>query len=424
MLIRGALVVDPAQNLEAPRDLLLEDDKIAALEAPGVIPGEGRRVIEAQGLVLTPGLIDMHVHLREPGEEYKETIATGAEAAVRGGFTAVACMPNTRPVNDNASITRFILDQARAAGLARVYPVAAISMGSRGESLSEYGDQREAGAVAVSDDGRPVTNSMLMRRALEYARTFGLPVISHAEDLELRGEGVMHEGRVSLELGLKGIPAAAEEVMIFRDITLAALTGGRLHITHVSTAGSVELIRRAKAAGLPVTAETAPHYFSLADEAVYGYDTNAKVNPPLRTAADRAAIKEGLRDGALDAIASDHAPHTSLEKDLEFQAAAFGLIGLETSLGLSLNLVHDGVLTLAQLIALMSRNPAHILGVAGGTLAVGAPADLTLIDLNREWTVDSKTFASKSRNCPFQGWKLKGKAVMTMVGGKMVSSEQ
>ncbi len=424
MLIKGALVVDPAENLETRRDLLIDHGRIAAIEPPGAISGEGRRVIEAQGLVLTPGLIDMHVHLREPGEEYKETIETGTRAAVQGGFTAVACMPNTRPVNDTAAVTRFILEQAKAAGLARVYPVAAISMGSLGESLSEYGDQREAGAVAVSDDGRPVLNSMLMRRALEYARTFGLPVISHAEDLELRGAGVMHEGRVSLELGLKGIPAAAEEVMIFRDITLAALTGGRLHIAHVSTAGSVELIRRAKAAGLPVTAETAPHYFSLTDEAVYGYDTNAKVNPPLRPATDQAAVKAGLQDGALDAIASDHAPHTSLEKDLEFQAAAFGLIGLETSLGLSLKLVHDGVLTLSQLVARMSRNPARILGVAGGSLAVGAPADLTLIDLNREWTVEMKTFASKSRNCPFQGWTLKGRSVMTIVGGSVVSREQ
>jgi dihydroorotase len=424
MLIKGALVVDPGQRLEAPMDLLIADGKIAELSPPGTIPIDGRRVLEAQGLVLTPGLIDMHVHLREPGEEYKETIESGARAAVKGGFTAVACMPNTKPVNDNASVTRFILEQAKAAALARVYPVAAISMGSLGEALSEYGDQREAGAVAVSDDGWPVMNSMLMRRALEYARTFGLPVISHAEDLELRGEGVMHEGRVSLELGLRGIPAAAEEVMIFRDITLAGLTGCRLHIAHVSTAGAVELIRRAKAARLPVTAETAPHYFSLTDEAVYGYDTNAKVNPPLRTAADQAAIKQGLKDGALDAIASDHAPHTSLEKDLEFQAAAFGLIGLETSLGLSLKLVHDGVLSLSQLVTKMSLNPARILGLPGGTLAVGAPADLTLIDLKRGWTVDANTFASKSRNCPFQGWTLPGKAVMTLVGGRIVNSEQ
>jgi dihydroorotase len=424
MLIKGALVVDPAQALEAPRDLLIEKGKIAAVEPPGTIPGEGRRVIEAKGLVLSPGLIDMHVHLREPGEEYKETIETGTRAAVQGGFTAVACMPNTQPVNDNASITRFILDQARAANLARVRPVAAISMASLGEQLSEYGDQKAAGVVAVSDDGKPVMNAMLMRRALEYARTFGLPVISHAEDLELRGEGVMHEGRISLELGLRGIPAAAEAVMVFRDITLAGLTGCCLHIAHVSTAAAVELIRRAKAAGISVTAETAPHYFSLTDAAVYGYDTNAKVNPPLRPAADQAAIKAGLKDGTLDAIASDHAPHTSLEKDLEFQAAAFGLIGLETSLGLSLKLVHDGVLSLLQLVAKMSLNPARILGVPGGSLKVGAPADLTLIDLNRSWTVDTQKFASKSRNCPFHGWALRGRAVMTIVGGRIVSSKQ
>ena len=420
ILIAGGLVVDPSQNLEAPRDLLIEDGKIAALSPAGAIPSEGRRVIAAQGLVVAPGLIDMHVHLREPGEEYKETILTGTAAAVRGGFSAVAAMPNTHPVNDNAAVTRFILEAARAAGLARVYPVGAISMGSAGESLSEYGDQKETGAVAFSDDGRPVMNPLLMRRALEYARTFDLPLIAHEEDLDLRGKGVMHEGRVSLELGLRGIPAAAEEAMIFRDLALLQLTGGRLHIAHVSAFGSVALIRQAKVAGLTVTAETAPHYFSLTDEAVMGYDTNAKVNPPLRTVADQAAIKEGLRDGTLDAIASDHAPRTSLEKDLEFQAAAFGLIGLETSLGLSLKLVHDGILTLMQLVAAMSTNPARILNVPGGTLTPGAPADVTLIDLNRTWQVDANTFTSKSRNCPFHGWTLPGRAVMTIVGGKVV----
>lgn len=423
LLIRNGLVVDPAQDLEGVRDLLVENGKIAALAVPGTIPSEGRRVIPADGLVVTPGLIDMHVHLREPGEEYKETILTGTRAAVKGGFTAVACMPNTHPVNDTASVTRFILDQARAAGLARVYPVGAISMGSLGQNLSEYGDQKEAGAVALSDDGRPVMNAMLMRRALEYARTFDLPVIAHSEDLELRGDGVMHEGRVSLELGLKGIPAAVEESMVFRDLALVQLTGARLHIAHVSAFGTVALIRQAKEAGLTVTAETAPHYFTLTDEAVRGYDTNAKVNPPLRTGADMAAIKEGLRDGALDAIASDHAPHSSLEKDVEFQEAAFGLIGLETSLGLSLKLVHDEVLTLSQLVAAMSTNPACILRVPGGTLAVGTPADITLINLNREWTVDVSDFASRSRNCPFHGWSLRGKAVMTIVGGRIVSSE-
>jgi dihydroorotase len=333
-------------------------------------------------------------------------------------------MPNTRPVNDNASVTRFIRDQARAAALARVYPVAAISMGSKGENLSEYGDLKAAGAVALTDDGRPVMNPLLMRRALEYAKTFDLPILVHCEDLNLRADGVMHEGRVSLELGLKGIPAAAEEVMIFRDLELARLTGARLHVMHVSTRGSVALIRRAKARGLQVTAETAPHYFTLTDEAVRGYNTHAKVNPPLRTAADVVAIKEGLRDGTLDAIASDHAPHGPLEKEVEFSEAAFGLIGLETSLGLTLRLVHEGVLSLMQAIACMSANPARILGVPGGALAVGAPADVTLIDLNKEWTVDVGTFASKSRNCPFEGWSLKGGAVMTIVGGEIVSSEQ
>ncbi len=424
LLITGGLVVDPAQNLEAPREVLVAEGKIAAVEPPGTIPPAGRQVVDARGLVVAPGLIDMHVHLREPGEEYKETVETGTRAAVQGGFTAVACMPNTRPVNDTAAVTRFILEQARAAGLARVYPVGAITMGSLGVNLSEYGDQKEAGVVAVSDDGRPVMSSMVMRRALEYARTFDLPVISHCEDLELRGAGVMHEGRVSLELGLKGIPSAVEEIMIFRDLALTQLTGARLHIAHVSAFGSVALIRQAKAAGLSVTAETAPHYFSLTEKAVLGYDPNAKVNPPLRTARDLDAIKEGLADGTLDAIASDHAPHSSLEKDLEFNEAAFGLIGLETSLGLSLQLVHDGLLSLPQLVAMMSLNPARILGMPGGTLAVGAPADITIIDLNKEWQVNANAFASKSRNCPFHSWKLKGQAVMTMVGGKIVSSEQ
>jgi len=419
LLITGGLVVDPAQDLEAPQDLLIDGAKITALAPPGTIPPEGRRVISAKGLVVAPGLIDMHVHLREPGEEYKETILTGAQAAARGGFTGVAAMPNTRPVNDNAAVTRFILEAAKKAGAARVYPVGAISVGSKGEALCEYGDLKEAGAVALSDDGRPVTNSLLMRRALEYAQVFDLPLISHAEDLALRADGLIHEALVSLELGLRGIPAAAEEIAIFRDLTLAGLTKGRLHIAHVSTAGSVDLIRRAKAQGLKVTAETAPHYFTLTDEAVRDYDTNAKVNPPLRTAADVAAIKAGLADGALDAIACDHAPHTPLEKDLEFEAAAFGLIGLETSLGLSLKLVHEGVLTLSQLIALMSTHPARILGLPGGSLAPGALADVTLIDPHRAWTVDIQSFASKSRNCPFNGWNLKGRAVMTIIGGKI-----
>ncbi len=420
LLIKGGLVVDPSRRLEEPLDLLVDKGKIVALEPPGQIPDRGRRIISAPGLVVAPGLLDMHVHLREPGEEYKETICTGSRAAVQGGFTAVAAMPNTRPVNDTAAVTRLILDQAREAGNARVYPVGAISAGSKGKVLSEYGDLKAAGAVALTDDGHPVSSSMLMRRAMEYARTFDLPIISHCEDLDLRADGVMHEGRISLQLGLKGIPAAAEEVMVYRDLTLCRLTGARLHIAHVSTGGSVAIIRLAKAMGLPVTAETAPHYFSLTDAAVLGYDTNAKVNPPLRTDMDVASIKEALRDGTLDTIASDHAPHTSLEKEVEFTAAAFGLIGLETSLGLTLKLVHAGDLSLMQAIDRLSTAPAQVLGVAGGTLAVGAAADITLIDLNREWTVDANAFASKSRNCPFDGWTLKGKAVMTIVGGKVV----
>ncbi len=422
-LIKGGLVVDPSRHLEEPLDLLVDKGKIVAVEPPGQIPDNGRRIISAPGLVVAPGLIDMHVHLREPGEEYKETIATGTRAAVQGGFTAVAAMPNTRPVNDTAAVTRLILTQAREAGNARVYPVGAISMGSKGQALSEYGDLKAAGAVALSDDGQPVSSSLLMRRAMEYARTFDLPIISHCEDLELRADGVMHEGRVSLQLGLKGIPAAAEEVMVYRDLTLCRLTGARLHIAHVSTGGSVAIIRLAKAMGLPVTAETAPHYFSLTEAAVLGYDTNAKVNPPLRTDLDATSIKEALRDGTLDAIATDHAPHSSLEKEVEFNAAAFGLIGLETSLGLTLKLVQAGDLSLLQAISRLSTGPAQALGVEGGTLAVGAAADITLIDLNREWTVDANTFASRSRNCPFNGWTLKGKAVMTIVGGKVVWEE-
>jgi dihydroorotase len=420
LLISGGLIVDPAQGLEENRDVLIEDGKIAGLEPPGTIPPEGREVIDAQGLVVAPGLIDMHVHLREPGEEYKETIETGTAAAARGGFTGVACMPNTKPVNDNASVTRYILDQAARFGQARVWPVGAISQGSLGERLSEYGELKAAGCVAVSDDGRPVMNALLMRRALEYARTFDLLVISHAEDLNLRGDGMMHEGRVSVRLGLAGMPAAAEEIMVYRDIRLARLTGARLHIAHVSTAGSVAIIREAKMSEIGITAETAPHYFTLTEDALEGYDTNAKVNPPLRSEWDRAAILEGLADGTLDAIACDHAPHSVLEKDVEFADAAFGLIGLETSLGLSLLLVHEGVLTLGQVIAKMSSNPARILRLPSGTLAPGSPADVTIIDVNREWTVDASQFASKSRNCPFQGWNLKGKAVVTMVGGKIV----
>jgi dihydroorotase len=419
LLLKGGLVLDPAQNLEAQRDLLLEDGRIAVLGAPGLVSEKAHQVVEVTGLLVCPGLIDMHTHLREPGQEYKETIATGGQAALAGGFTAVACMPNTMPVNDSATVTRYILEKATQARGVRVYPVAALSQGSRGEILAEYGELKEAGAAALSDDGKPVGNPQLMRRALEYAHTFDMLVISHSEDLALTGDGVMHEGVVSLAMGLKGIPAAAEEVAVFRDIELARLTGARLHIAHVSTAGSVEIIRRAKSQGGKITAETAPHYFSLTHEAVRGFNTNAKMSPPLRTAADVAAIKIGLADGTLDCIATDHAPHSVLEKEVEFDRAANGIIGLETALGLSLELVREGVLTLAQLIAKLSTNPARVLGVPGGTLQPGAPADITVVDLDRPWTVDVQQFKSKSRNSPFHSRQLTGRAVMTIVGGKI-----
>ena len=420
LLLKGGLVVDPAQDLEAERDLLIENGRVARLAGTGTIPAAGHEVQDCRGLVVCPGFIDLHVHLREPGQEYKETIASGGQAAAAGGFTAVACMPNTQPVNDNAAVTRFILEKAASARQVRVYPVAAISQGSEGKILAEYGELKAAGAAALSDDGRPVSNAQLMRRALEYAHTFDLLVISHAEDLELTGHGVMHEGLVSVQLGLRGIPAAAETVAVFRDCELARLTGARLHIAHVSAAGTVEIIRQFKAQGAPISAETAPHYFTLTHEAVQGYDTNAKMNPPLRTEADVAAIKQGLADGTLDCIATDHAPHSVLEKDLEFDQAANGIIGLETAVGLSLQLVATGVLTLPQLVAKLSTNPARLLGVPGGILREGAPADITVLDLHRPWTVDVAAFKSKSRNCPFHGWQLPGRAVMTVVGGEVV----
>jgi dihydroorotase len=419
LLLKGGLLLDPAQNLEERRDLLIEGGRIAFVGAPGSIAGEVHQVVDVSGLVVCPGLIDMHTHLREPGLEYKETIASGGQAAAAGGFTAVACMPNTLPVNDSATVTRYILEKAAQAGRVRVYPVAALSQGSKGEILAEYGELKEAGAAALSDDGRPVANAQMMRRALEYAHTFDMLVISHAEELALTGDGVMHEGLVSVEMGLRGIPAAAEVVAVFRDMELARLTGARVHIAHVSTAGAVEIIRRAKSQGVKVTAESAPHYFSLTDEAVRGFDTNAKMSPPLRTRADVEAIQAGLADGTLDCIATDHAPHSILEKEVEFDRAANGIIGLETAVGLSLELVRAGVLSLGQLIARLSTNPARILGVPGGTLQEGAQADITVLDLERRWTVDVEQFKSKSRNSPFHGREMIGRAVLTIVGGEI-----
>ncbi|MCD6137474.1 MAG: dihydroorotase [Deltaproteobacteria bacterium] len=420
-LIKGGRLVDPETGIDGVMDILIEDGKIAAIaSAKSKTENRKLKIIDASGKIVTPGLIDMHVHLREPGHEYKETIQTGCLAAAHGGFTAICCMANTVPVNDNQSVTTYILDKAKTAGTVRVYPVAAISRGLRGESLAEYGELKAAGAVAVSDDGNPVMNAHLMRRAMEYAKGFGLLVISHCEDRNLSAGGVMNEGIVSARLGLAGIPAAAESVMVARDILLSELTGAPLHIAHVSTECSVRLIRDAKERGLPVTAETAPHYFSLTEEAVMGYDTNAKVYPPLRTARDREAVRKGLADGTIDVIATDHAPHSSIEKDVEFDQAASGMIGLETSIPLSLKLVERGVLSLRELVVRMSASPARILNLDAVGLRPGNPADLTIIDLEKEFTVDSNQFCSKSRNTPFDGWKLKGKAVLTMVGGKIV----
>jgi len=415
-LIQNGRIIDPKNGVARQGDLLVADGRIAPAGTP--VP-EDARIIGADGCWIVPGLIDMHVHLREPGEEYKEDIISGTRAAAAGGFTAVACMPNTRPVNDSEAVTAMILERAQK-GSARVYPVGAISKASKGEGLAEFGELKEAGAVAVTDDGMPVRDSQLMRRALEYAGDHHLAVISHSEEIALSRHGVMNEGSVSTRLGLKGIPVAAEAIMVYREIALAEFTGRPVHIAHVSTAMATDLIRSAKVRGVKVTAETAPHYFTLTDEAVQGYNTNAKMNPPLRSEFDRQAIRQGLADGTFDAVATDHAPHSSLEKEVEFDLAANGIIGLETSVPLTLALVREGVIDAGRFVELLSVNPARILGVAGGSLAAGEPADVTVInpDLEFDYTVES--VVSKSRNTPFLGWKMQGRAVLTMVGGRIM----
>ncbi len=417
MLIKGGRVIDPG-HLDDHCDIFIADGRIRAVQPTGTIeaPSEECEVVDASGLWVTPGLVDMHVHFREPGQEYKETILTGSRAAAAGGFTAVCTMPNTVPVNDDPSVTGLILDRAREAGWVKVYPAAAVSRGSAGEQLSEFGELKAAGAIAVTDDGLPVMNGQLMRRALEYASGFGLRVISHCEDLHLADGGVMNEGTLATRMGLAGIPNACESVMVMRDIALARLTGVPVHIAHVSTRESVEAIRRAKADGIPVTAETAPHYFTLTEAAVEGYDTHAKMNPPLRGEADRQAVRSGLADGTLDVIATDHAPHAKVEKEVEFDRAANGIIGLETSLALGLRLVAEHVLGIEDLIERMSAAPARILGLECG-LRIDMPADITLIDPVKEWTVTDENLYSKSRNTPFLNWDLRGRAVMTVVDG-------
>jgi dihydroorotase len=424
VLIKGGHLLDPCQGLDAVGDILIEAGKIREINAvkeqkKGRDDFQAGRIIDAHGLIVLPGFIDMHVHLREPGFEYKETIATGTMAAVKGGFTTVCCMPNTYPVNDNASVTEFIKRKASQEGYCTVLPIGAITKGQKGEELAEIGTMRNEGCIAFSDDGQPVMNSMIMRRALEYSKAFNVPVISHSEDATLSEGGVMNEGLMSLTLGLKGIPAEAEQIMIFRDILLAELTGGKLHIAHVSTEGSVELIRNAKKRGVNVTAETCPHYFTLTENAVKDYDTNAKMNPPLRTERDVNAIKEGLKDGTIDVIATDHAPHHNDEKLKEFDLAPFGISGLETALGLSLRLVEEGTLAIGQLIEKVTCNPAKVLNIDKGTLKIGSDADLVVLDRNKEFTVEPERFISKGKNTPFNEWILKGMPAVTICKGKV-----
>ena len=420
ILIKGGRVIDPGR-VNGPADVLIENGKIVAvgqkLDPPAGKADPSTTIIDARGKLVLPGLVDLHVHLREPGFEYKDTIQTGTAAAVAGGFTSVCCMPNTSPVNDNQSITEFILEQARLAGNAHVFPVGAITKGSEGKELAEIGELRHAGCVAISDDGQPVMNSLIMRRAMEYALAFDLPVIDHCEDLHLSEGGCMNEGLVSTQLGLPGIPSAAEDVMVARNLALAELTTARLHLAHLSTAGSVRMVRAAKSRGIRVTAEVCPHHFSLTEEAVRGFNTHAKMNPPLRTWQDVQAIKEGLRDGTIDVIATDHAVQ---DKQQQFAAAPNGIVGLETALPLTLALVEEGFLSLEAAVAKLTTEPARAFGLSKGSLAPGADADVVMVDPEAQWEVDPARFRSKSRNTPFAGWKVKGRVITTIVAGRVV----
>ena len=423
ILIKGGRVIDPGR-VNGPADVLIDNGTIVAvgqkLDPPAGKADPATTIIDARGKLVLPGLVDLHVHLREPGFEYKDTIQTGTAAAVAGGFTSVCCMPNTSPVNDNQAITEFILEQARLAGNAHVFPVGAITKGSEGKELAEIGELRHAGCVAISDDGQPVMNSLIMRRAMEYALAFDLPVIDHCEDLQLSEGGCMNEGLVSTQLGLPGIPSAAEDVMVARNLALAELTTARLHLAHLSTAGSVRMVRAAKSRGIRVTAEVCPHHFSLTEEAVRGFNTHAKMNPPLRTWQDVQAIKEGLRDGTIDVIATDHAPHAVQDKQQQFAAAPNGIVGLETALPLTLALVEEGVLSLEAAVAKLTTEPARAFGLSKGSLAPGADADVVVVDPEAEWEVDPARFRSKSRNTPFAGWKVKGRVITTIVAGRVV----
>lgn len=423
MLLKAVHVVDPANGRNGEFDVLVDGGRLARVEKN--LPAGDAHVVELpRGFIVTPGLIDIHVHLREPGQEHKETVATGTAAAVAGGFTAVACMPNTTPVNDSASVTEFILKRAHEANLARVYPIGAVSVGSKGTQLTEIGDLVKAGCVAITDDGLPVATALLMRRALEYASMFRIPVIDHCEDQSLKGDGVAHEGPTASMLGLKGIPGAAESIMVERDVSVAELVGGRVHVAHMSARQSLRAVREGKSRGVAVTAEVCPHHFLLTDKILAtgsGYDTNFKMNPPLREEADRAAMMEGIRDGSVDVISTDHAPHHADEKALEFDRAPFGIVGLETAVSLCLDrLVHAGVISMSRLVELLSINAARALGLPGGALTEGAPADITILAPEAQVTVRSHTFKSKGRNTPFEGWSLRGAPAATIVGGRPV----
>jgi dihydroorotase len=418
LLVKNGRVVDPALKIDIVTDVVIRDGKIASL---GVANISDIPVFDASGLVVAPGFFDIHVHLREPGTEEAETIASGGAAAVAGGFTAVAAMPNTKPPNDNPSITHYIVSEARRSSPARVFPIGAITKEQKGETLAEIGEMFEAGIAGISDDGKPVMDAQLFRRALEYSQMFGLPVIQHCEDLHLSKGGVMHEGFYSTRLGLKGIPSAAEDTMVSRDLILARMTGGKYHVAHLSTRAAVEMVREAKSRGLNISAEVTPHHFSLTDAAVADYDTNAKMNPPLRTSDDVAALIRGLEDGTIDAIASDHAPHHVNLKMLEFDRAPFGITGLETAVGLALTKLK---LSVQRLVELFSANPQRIMKVRNWGLFEGSDADLTILDLNRNWSFDVNQSRSRSRNSPFHGWHFKGKAVATLVGGKVVYQDR
>ena len=423
LLVKGGRVVDPANGRDGEFDVLIADGRVAAIGKS--LPADGADVLEMKpGWIVAPGLIDMHVHLREPGQEHKETVATGTAAAVAGGFTAVACMPNTSPVNDNAGVTEYILKKAAEANLARVYPIGAVSRGQAGEHLADIAELKSAGCVALTDDGRPVATALLMRRALEYASMFKMAVIDHCEEPTLKGDGVAHEGFTASTLGLRGIPGEAESIMVQRDASLAELTGGTVHIAHMSARQSLDAVRYGKARGARVTCEVTPHHFVLNDERIGAprpYDTNAKMNPPLRDERDRAAMADGLADGTIDAIATDHAPHHYDEKRVEFDQAPFGITGLETAVSLCFDrLVHAGIISLTRLIELLSVNPARILNVPGGSLADGAPADITILAPDLAVTVVARRMRSKSKNTPFDGWSLRGGVAATIVGGRVV----